>query len=282
MKILITGENGYISSKLKMYLNNFFDEIIQISVKKNKFDQIDFSGVSVVIHTAAIVHKKEAVGDEEKYYKANTELTENLAIQAKEAGVKQFIFLSTMAVYGNVQGPITKHDQTKPVTLYGKSKLAAEKKLLELKNEHFKISIVRPPMIYGPKCPGNYAMLSKISRKLLIFPNVENKRSMLFIDNLCEFIFQLIQNEDSGTFHPQDPQYITTSIMVKEIAKANKKSIYLSKLAGMVLKMLIGNKEIYRKVFGDLYYDESLSIYSDNSYQKFNLQQSVKMTEREQ
>lgn len=137
-------------------------------------------------------------------------------------------------------------------------------------------------MIYGPACPGNYKMLSKLSCKSPIFPKIENKRSMLFIDNLCEFILQLIQNKESGIFHPQDPQYITTSIIVKEIAKANKKSVYLSKLAGKLLNIFIGNTAIYQKVFGDLYYEESVSLYKDNSYQKFNLQQSITVTERKQ
>lgn len=185
-----------------------------------------------------------------------------------------------MAVYGDVQGAITQHTKTKPVTFYGKSKLTAEGKLLSLQNEHFKVVIIRPPMIYGPSCPGNYGKISKISRKSPLFPKVENIRSMLFIDNLSDFIYQIIRNEDFGIFHPQDPKYISVSDMVMEIAKTHGRSIYLSKFTGKILKILMGNKAIYQKVFGDLYYAKELSSYRDNSYQKFNLEQAITITER--
>lgn len=282
MNILLTGENGYVASSISKYIRSQCNDctVLQKSLRNNFLDKFSLNNIEVVVHAAALVHKKETTKSKEDYFEINTQLTYKLALKAKEAGVKQFIFLSTMAVYGNMQGAITKHTKTHPVTFYGESKLAAEERLLELQNEHFKIAIVRPPMIYGPKCPGNYALLSKLSRKSLIFPQIENKRSMLFINNLSEFILQLIQNQDTGIFHPQDPQYITTSAMVKKIAKANNKSIFLSKLTGKVLKVIIGNKAIYQKVFGDLYYVEELSSYRNNSYQKYNLEQSIIITER--
>ncbi|KYG90284.1 hypothetical protein A0U40_08595 [[Bacillus] sp. KCTC 13219] len=277
MTILITGENGYIAKQLNQYITN----TERVSVRNLTEDQFTFFQCKeVMIHTAAIVHKKETLESEATYFQVNTELTYNLAVKAKEADVKQFIFLSTMAVYGDVQGAITTTTATKPVTFYGKSKLAAEERLLALQDEDFKVAIVRPPMVYGPNCPGNYVMLSKLSQKVPLFPKVNNKRSMIFIDNLCEFVNQLIQHEDSGIFHPQDSQYITTSTMVKVIAKANGKAMYLSSFIGKLLKVFIGNKAIYQKVFGDLYYDKQLSSYRNNSYQKYNLEQAIAITER--
>lgn len=283
MNILVTGETGYIAKSLSAYLNSKLidSSLFQKSVQNREKNNLDLKEIDVLIHLAALVHKKETPDSERLYHQVNTELTCQLATKAKTLGVKQFIFFSTMAVYGDVQGEINYQTNTNPVTFYGKSKLAAEKKLLELQDEHFKVCIVRPPMVYGPKCPGNYSLLSKLSRKTFIFPKVENKRSMLFINNLNEFIFQLIQNKESGTFHPQDPQYINTSSMVREISKVHGNSIHFNKLVGRVLKLLIGNKMIYKKVFGDLYYDRELSTYKDNSYQKSNLEQAIAITERE-
>lgn len=283
MNILITGETGFIAKSLKAYLSSKFADssFLLKSIRNNAINNLYLNEVDVLIHLAALVHKKETPDSEGLYYQVNTELTYQLAMKAKSAGVKQFIFFSTMAVYGDVQGEINHQTKANPVTFYGKSKLAAEKKILELQDEHFQVAIVRPPMVYGPKCPGNYSLLSKLSRKTFVFPKVENKRSMLFINNLNEFIFQLIQHEESGIFHPQDPQYINTSSMVREISKVHGKSVYFNKLVGRVLKLLIGNKMIYKKVFGDLYYERDLSSYKDNSYQKFNFEQAIAVTERE-
>ncbi|MBU5250749.1 NAD-dependent epimerase/dehydratase family protein [Lysinibacillus capsici] len=282
MNILLTGEKGYIANNIAEYIysrNGPFN-ILQKSIRYNSLDKLTLNKIETVIHAAALVHKKETPESEAAYFEINMELTIKLALKAKKAGVKQFIFLSTMAVYGNVRGAITKDTKTYPVTYYGKSKLAAEEILLEMQDRNFKVAIVRPPMVYGPSCPGNYVLLSKLSSKIPIFPQIVNKRSMLFIDNLSEFIFQLIKYEESGIFHPQDSQYITTSVMVKKIAKANNKYIYFSKLAGKILNMFMGNKAIYQKVFGDLYYTEELSDYRDNSYQRYNLEQAIAITEK--
>lgn len=283
MNILLTGENGYIANSIAKYIHLKTNKykVLQKSLRANSLDKLSLNEIETVIHAAALVHRNEKIESEAKYFEINTELTYKLAVKAKESGVKQFIFFSTMAVYGNTQQIITRNTKTHPITFYGKSKLAAEEVLLDLQDEHFKVAILRPPMIYGPSCPGNYTLLSKLSCKSPIFPRVENKRSMLFIENLCEFIFQLIQNKESGIFHPQDPQYITTSVMVREIAKVNDKTIYLSKLVGKLLKVIIGRKIVYQKVFGDLYYAEELSSYQDNSYQKYNLEQAIAITERE-
>ncbi len=277
MTIIITGKNGYVAQRL----NTFLPDSETVSVKGLKKEQFTFlESKEIVIHAAALVHKNEKDQTEDAYFEINTNLSYELALRAKQVGVKQFIFLSTMAIYGDEEGQITKYTKTNPITWYGKSKLAAEEKILKLQDEYFKVAIVRPPMIYGPSCPGNYAMLRKVSRKSPVFPAVDNKRSMLFIGNLCELIYQIIQYQDFGIFHPQDPQYIKTSSMVKEIAKIHKRSVYFSKLAGKLLKLIIGNTKVFRKVFGDLYYAKGLSAYRDNSYQKYNLEQAIAITER--
>lgn len=282
MNILITGEKGYISSNLYEYLQSTGSgwHISRKSVRNNDITNLALEKVDILIHPAAIVHKKETLKTEESYYHINTELTRQLALKAKLQGVKQFIFFSTMAVYGIFEGEINENSTLNPQTYYGKSKLAAEKVLLELQDENFKVVIIRPPMVYGPNCPGNYALLSKLSRKTIIFPKVKNKRSMIFINNLMEFVYQIIINNESGIFHPQDPQFINTSLMVREISSINNRKIYFSKLGAQVLKGLIGNKLIYKKVLGNLYYNEKLSEFKDNSYQKYKLGQAIEITEK--
>lgn len=283
MNIVITGKTGYIATSLRKFLNTKSKDIKcdQKSIQNDAISNLCLNNTDVLIHLAAIVHKKEITTSETEYYQVNTELTHQLAIKAKASGVKQFIFFSTMAVYGKTQGEINSETNLNPITFYGKSKLAAEKLLKELQDENFKVIIIRPPMVYGPRCPGNYTLLSNFSRKTFIFPKVDNKRSMIFINNLNEFVYQLIQNEESGVFHPQDAQFINTSLMVKEISKVHSKYIYFSKLTAYLMKAIIGKQPIYLKVFGDLYYDKELSTYKHNSYQKFDFAQSIKLTEKD-
>lgn len=280
MNILITGENGYISNEIYKYLNDYHD-ILKQSVRNEEIKDIDFTRFDVVIHTAAIVHKKESHLSEIEYKKINTELTKILASKAKNAGVKQFIFFSTMAVFGDVQGEINLDTELEPISYYGKSKLEAEKCLQQLEDENFKVAIVRPPMVYGPNCPGNYALLRKLSLKTPIFPRIENRRSMIFIGNLVNFIEQLIVNNDSGVFHPQDPQFVDTSNLVKEIAKLNKKKVITTKVGAFLLRLVIGKSNIYNKVFGNLVYHKDFSIYRENIYQQFNVLSAIQKTEKE-
>ncbi|MGE7982533.1 NAD-dependent epimerase/dehydratase family protein [Solibacillus sp. NPDC093137] len=283
MRILITGENGYISNYLASYLKyknkNF--EIVKKSIRIESIDDYDLTNFDILIHPAAIVHKKESMLSESIYFQVNTRLTELLALKAKSSGVKQFIFFSTMAVYGNVEGEINHNTINMPTSLYGKSKLAAEKILSTLQSDDFHVAIVRPPMVYGPQCPGNYQLLSKLSRITPIFPNIENTRSMIFINNLTEFINQIIYNSEVGIFHPQDKYFVKTTEMVNEIASYHQKRIIFNSLLGKVLNGILGNKTIYKKVFGDLYYAKELSTYKDNSYQKCNLKEAISISEKE-
>lgn len=279
---MIIGENGYIARNLltALHNNSMIEEIKAVSVRQG-IEDIDFNNYDVCIHTAALVHKKESHYQESDYFKVNTDLTIEIAKKAKNQGVKQFIFLSTMAVYGIEQGEINQHSSLQPKTFYGKSKLAAEQALQAMQDEHFTIAIVRPPMIYGPNCPGNYALLRKLAKKTPIFPFVQNQRSMLFIDHLCEFIHQLMMHKNAGIFHPQDKNYINTAQMVVEISKQNKHAIFLSKIGGAVVNKAFSNVSLVNKVFGNLTYAQNISQYHDNSYQKFTVTEAIKKTEQQ-
>lgn len=286
-KILITGEKSYVGTSLKKWLAQWPDKygVYFISLRNNGWKNKDFSRYDVLFHTVAIVHKKERKGMEDIYYKINRDLTIEVAKKAKKEGVRQFIFMSTMAVYG-LDGKIgedvviTENTPCNPYTFYGKSKLEAESKLRELEDEYFRVAIVRAPMIYGPNCPGNYMRLKKLVMRIPIFPLINNKRSMIFIDNLCEFIRLLIDNQDCGLCFPQNREYINTSELVKLISKENFRNIYFSRILAYGINFFGKRISILNKVFGNLVYDLELSAYKDFEYCVFNLQKSIELCER--
>lgn len=278
MNIVITGTTGYVANKLAKYMNEF-DKVEQVSVR-NGIDGLSFEGIDCVIHCAALVHKKEKQLQESDYVKVNTELTLALAERAKKEKVKHFIFISTMAVYGYESGIINESTKLFPKTNYGKSKLLAERGLRGLESDEFIVSVVRPPMIYGPNSPGNYSSLRKLAKITPVFPLVQNQRSMLFIDHLTEFIQQLILQRDSGIFHPQDSWFMNTSLLVKEIAKESGHSVSLSNKLGDGVMKFLGNKGIVNKVLGTLVYDRALSNYRDNSYQKYSFEEAISISEK--
>ena len=213
----------------------------------------------------------------------NTELTIETARKAKESNVKQFIFMSSMIVYsGCGETRITRDTNPKAENFYGDSKLQADLRLQELNDDSFKVVIVRPPMIYGKGAKGNYQMLAKLATKLPVFPIVDNKRSMLHIDNLCEFIKLMIDNEESGVFFPQNKEYTNTSDMVQMIATVKKHNIIMIPGFKYLIKLLFkvpGKLGVLSsKAFENFYYDTSVSCYKEN-YQVNNLRVSLEKTE---
>ncbi|TFZ41209.1 NAD-dependent epimerase/dehydratase family protein [Soehngenia longivitae] len=260
-KILITGKNSYIGTSLENWLMREPEKykVDKIDMKDGSWKDKDFSQYDVVFHVAAIVHQKELPEMKEMYFKVNRDLPIEAAKKAKEAGVSQFIFMSTMAVYGEEgklgeEVVINRNTPVNPKTFYGVSKFEAEVELNKLNDDRFKVVVLRPPMVYGPNCPGNYARLEKLAIKSPVFPYIDNKRSMLHIDKLCQFVKEYIDEEVRGLYFPQDDEYINTSLMVKEIAEKNGKSIHLSKAAGTVIKLIGKRFDFINKVFGNLVY----------------------------
>ncbi|MCL2864055.1 MAG: NAD-dependent epimerase/dehydratase family protein [Lachnospiraceae bacterium] len=264
-RILITGKSSYIGRSLEKWLLKYPDCYFceRISIKNKEWHQIDFSGFDVVFHVAGLVHVKETNQNKVQYDAVNRDLTYEVANKAKRAGVKQFVFLSSMSVYGLEIGKITADVQPKPKSHYGKSKLAAEKRLNRLEDVHFKMVIVRPPMVYGKGCKGNYATLFRFACCTPIFPEIENRRSMIHIVNLCEFIRILIDQDRSGTFFPQDKDYVKTCDMVQLIGQAHGKNIKLIKIpkrmVGLMFRAPGKIATIFTKVFGSLIYDKEMS-----------------------
>lgn len=250
MKIIITGKTGYISNNLSRFLNSKGHIAETISVR-NGADNIDFKDIDAVIHCAAIVHKKES-DYADKYEAINHRLTINIAKKAKSQGVKHFVFMSSMSVYGNNVTEITMDTPLCPATLYGKTKLMAERDLQKLRDKNFTVTIIRPPMVYGKGCPGNYTRLSRLAKKLPVFPYTDNKKSMIYIDNLSYIVADIIENQIKGIILPMDNKYVSTS----DMATAVNKNIRLSKSMGAMLK-LFKNISIVKKAFGTLYYAEN-------------------------
>ena len=283
-KILITGTNSYIGTSLEKWLVRYPERysIDKISLRDDSWKKKNFSEYDVVFHVAGIAHVSSDSKMEDLYYKVNRDLTIEAAMKAKDEGVKQFVFMSSIIVYGDSSREkrvIDKNTVPMPSNYYGNSKLQAEECIKSLESDKFKVVIVRPPMIYGKGSKGNYPKLAKIARKLPIFPDIENQRSMLHIDNLCEFIRLMIDNEESGLFFPQNSEYVMTSEMVKLIAEAHGKKIRLTKLFNPVLKVMRRYMGVINKVFGNLIYEQSMSDYKSN-YRIRNLRESIMMTER--
>lgn len=281
-RILITGENSYIGLSTYNWLekkDNY--QLTKISLKSDAWKKEDFSGFDVVFHVAGIAHVSSDPSMEEIYYRVNRDLTVEVAKKAKEEGVKQFIFMSSIIVYGDssrTEKIIRPNTVPTPSDFYGDSKLQAEKLIKQLESEKFKITILRPPMIYGKGSKGNYHKLSKMSRMVYLFPDYDNRRSMIHIDNLCEFIKAVIDNEDSGIFFPQNKEYVKTSDLVKTIAVVRRKRIVLTKIFNPLISLLFSIGTI-RKMFGNLVYEKSMSEYRKINYQIREFRESIELTE---
>ncbi len=292
-KILVTGENSYIARSFRRYMEQWgmsgqtvssawsaheTGQITLLSVRDSAWQQEDFSQYDAVIHCAGIVHQKGKNISAEEYDRVNRKLTLDLAKKAQNEGVRQFIFISTMNVYGVSTGVITPSTEPNPQSLYGKSKIEAEKELQGLQSDDFKVCIVRPPMIYGNACKGNYRPLAKLARLTPIFPDIKNERSMLYIDNLCELLRLVVENEDEGVFFPQDKEYVRTSGMVKQIAACHGRKPALTKVFNPMIRLLLG-VGLVKKVFGSLVYEKSMSVYDKGEYRIKEFPQAIKESE---
>lgn len=213
-----------------------------------------FSGYDTVLHVAAIVHQKEQPEMEGLYFRVNRDLVLQVAQKARSEGVHQFILMSSMSVYGVDTGIITPDTAPHPVSFYGRSKLAAEELLTKEAGNGMNICILRPPMVYGPGCKGNFQTVVKLVKLSPVFPMLHNQRSMICIDNLCEFLRLCIDNGWNGLFFPQNREYMQTSDMARIIAEALGRRVFFSRLAGFAVQLLIPFLPMAKKAFGSLIY----------------------------
>lgn len=260
-KILISGANSYIGNRFRDYVQQWPDQyqVDTVNLLDENWRDTSFAGYDCVFHVAGIVHIKETPQNAHLYYEIDRDLAVEVARKAKADGVSQFIFPSSMSVYGMVQGIVTRATTPTPHSHYGRAKLEAEQGIYELRSENFKVAILRPPMVYGDGCRGNYQALVKIAKICPVFPDYQNQRSMLHVDGLSAFVKELVDREAEGLFIPQDEQYVCTSKMVQNIARGMGKKMKLLKCFNPFIDLLVDYTRIGRKAFGSLQYDMETS-----------------------
>lgn len=280
-KVLITGANSFVGTNIEKWLLKEPEEfaVDTVDTMNEAWKQVDYTKYDAVFHVAGIAHVDPKPEMAPLYYKVNRDLAIEVAQWAKEHGVKQFIYMSSRIVYHackdmkpNVTTPETQPD---PNDFYGDSKLQAEKGLNELACDTFKIAIIRPPMIYGPGNKGNLPRLAWLAQKTPIFPAWHNKRSMLHVYNLAEFIKQVIVREMGGTFFPQNAEYADTVEIVRCFAKEHGRKVWITKLLNPFVWLGSFFLPPIPKMFSDSYYVQEMSQY-DFDYQVISFEDSLK------
>lgn len=280
-KILITGAGSYVGESVRKYILSTSSDIQidAVDTMGDNWKKADYSQYDVVYHVAGIAHVNADPKMEALYYKVNRDLTIEVAKYAKAAGVKQFIFMSSQIVFHESQSlkseVLTAETKENPNGFYGDSKLQAEKRLHELECDTFKVCILRPPMIYGPNSKGNFPRLVKLAKKTPIFPAWHNKRSMLYIDNLAEFVKQAVERELSGIFYPQNLELADTVEIIRFFAKSAGHNVWITKLLNPFVWLGSFVLQPINKMFATYYYDPKMSK-MDFDYQFVSFEESLK------
>ncbi len=313
-RILITGASSYIGTSLERYLLEYnvsqgreLYRVDRISQRDSSWESVDFQGYDAVFQASGIAHVDTgAVSQEQKalYYRINCDLAVATARKAQEAGVGLFLYPSSIIVYGD-SAP---YGKSRMITLqtpadnshfYGNSKIRAEEELNRLTAKDqgdggslgeksrarrgMQVAILRLPMVYGKGSRGNYLLLAKLADKLPFFPDVQNRRSMIYIENLCEFIRQRIEAGQGGLYFPQNTEYTATSRMVQEIAAAHGKKVRLLKvmnpLVALASRMPGKIGAMANKAFGSLTYAQDMSGNMED-YCMYDLEESIRRTEQ--
>lgn len=280
-RVLITGAGSYVGGWVRRRLEREPERfsVEELDVQDDAWRVFDFSGFDAVYHVAGIAHVFTDPSMEDLYYRVNRDLAIEVARWAKSAGVGQFVFMSSSIVYGDSEagdrGAITRDTPANPANFYGKSKLEAEEGLQALADGRFKVAILRCPMIYGPDCKGNFPTLAKIARRFPVFPEVRNKRSVLYVENLAEFVVQVIERGLSGLFWPQNNEYMSTSEAVRLLGEAQGSPVRIMRALSPLASLALRCTNAGRKAFGNLYYGMTLSEYGFD-YRPCSFKESIK------
>ena len=282
-KVLIIGDDSYIGCNIKKWLDSFKNQYLVdiVSSRNNRWKtEADFSIYETVVNTAGLAHINNRT-DEMKslFYSINCDMPIAIAIWAKQHGVKHFIHFSSMNVYGDYCDNLKSRNCEKPTGFYGDSKYQGDLGLKKLEDSTFIISYIRPPFVYGKGCKGNYNNVVKMSLKLPIFPNYPNKKSMIYIENLSEFVRKVIDVEMGGILTPQNRELVSTCDLVSEIANIHGKKLKTPKFFNPLLSILIKHLRQFRRGFGNDNYELKLSNYFDFDYCIVNFKDSIKKTE---
>lgn len=278
--ILITGVNSYIGNKFDEWVKQWPDQynVSKISLRNDEWKAMDWAKFDVVLHVAGIAHNSSDTKLEELYYKVNRDLTVEVAKKAKREGVSQFIYMSSIIVFGTKVEVIGSNTQPNPDNFYGDSKLQGELGIKDLQEKNFNVVIVRPPMVYGSGSKGNYPKLARLAAQTPFFLNIKNRRSMIHIENLTEFLKVIMEDEAKGYYHPQNEEYVCTSDLVREISAINEKKLFMLSVPNKFVTPFLQIR-VFKKIFGNYIYERKMSNYHKN-YIVNDLKQSIEKTER--
>lgn len=277
-KVLVYGKNSYIGEHFFQALKNDGNDVVIVDSFREKPKDIDFTGIEVVVNVVGIAHIKITDDMEKLFYKINTDLAVDLCLEAKKHGVRQYIYMSSMNVYGDTTKTICSRNQEGPKNFYGKSKYFADKKIHSMEDVNFKVASVRPPVVYGKGCKGNFVLLQKIASLTPVFPNYRNVKSMIYIEHLDNFICQLVANGDGGYFHPQNAETTSTVDTIVAIRKAMGKKTLLVPGLGWLVKIAMSFIGKAERAFADDNYALNFSVYGDNSYCNLDFQTTIDKT----
>lgn len=280
---MIAGAGSYVGQNVRKYLLATSDhfEIDEVDTLDGNWRQADFGRYDVVFHVAGIAHVNAGRKLKELYYSVNRDLAIEVARAAKAAGVRQFIFMSSQIVYHESRSlrpeVLTAATKVNPNGFYGDSKLQAENGLRELECESFRVCILRPPLIYGPNAKGNFLRLMRLAKKTPIFPAWHNKRSMLYVDNLAEFVKHAILRGLGGTYCPQNRELVDTVDVVRFFAKASGRRVWVTRLLNPFVWLGSLVLQPINKMLGTYYYAPEMSR-MDFDYQLVGFEESLDRT----
>jgi UDP-glucose 4-epimerase len=275
-KILIIGKSGFIGSSLAKWLKDKGYEVSSVSGRKKEWKSLDMKGIDTVVYAAGLAHTREKKKSEALFLNANVIHAQQSAFEAKQAGVHQYIYISSMNVYGSTGKRIGINTPLAPDRLYGRSKRQGELEILKLADETFKAVIIRPPVVSGAGCKGNIHFLVKASRYIKFFPNYPNQRSIIDIINLCEFISCVIDENADGIYHPQNKEDLSTYDLLSLMVRGTGRQIYAINFFNPIIAWMVPRISIVRKIFGDDCYERDLSDNNSFSYWIRSAEESVR------
>lgn len=247
LKVGLTGYTGFIGAAFLKQFSHAYD-IQLINLRDSTYLSL-IPGLDAVVHCAGLAHKDDPPPKEE-YFRVNYDYTKILVDACITHQVNQFVFLSTFHV--NLKNP----------TSYSESKVAAENYLNSVTSQ-IHISIIRPPMVYGEGCKGNFPKLVKLIKlsPILPFKYKENRRSLIYIENLTGFISHLLNKKITGTFSPQDQKTVSIYDLALFISKAyEQKKILISPPKFLLILLKKFMPTIYDRLYNDLYIDPSINL----------------------
>ena len=284
-KVMLIGIGGYIGGKFTEYINKYYPDwqVDSVDSMDKKWLDADFYGYDAVYNVSGLAHANARQGTNEQYYAVNGQLPIDVATKAKLEGVPLFVQMSSQIVYGDMSGLgeeniITPETIPSEPTIYGKSKMMAERGLQKLVDDTFQVAIMRPPLIYSEYARDNFPRLVNFAKKMPMFPKLKNKQSMVYVDNLCELVRLIIENNQGGIYYPQQEVYIETSKIVADIAKSVGNMIWLTSIFNPALRILskIEKFSFIRKAFGNIAYDMNMSNHFDGKYRVVSYEESIK------